>query len=63
MRPMKIIQVVGARPNFMKVAPLHKALKAWPGIESIIVHTGQHFDKQMSTVFLNNLLYPNLIFI
>jgi len=55
---MKIIQVVGARPNFMKVAPLHKALKASPGIESIIVHTGQHFDKQMSTVFFEQLALP-----
>lgn len=55
---MKIIQVVGARPNFMKVSPLHKALQCYPGVESIIVHTGQHFDKQMSTVFFEQLTLP-----
>lgn len=55
---MKIIQVVGARPNFMKVAPLHKAFQGFSGIESIIVHTGQHFDKQMSTVFFEQLALP-----
>lgn len=58
MHPKKIIQVVGARPNFMKVAPLHKALQCYPDIESIIVHTGQHFDKQMSTVFFEQLALP-----
>jgi len=58
MRPMKIIQVVGARPNFMKVAPLHKALQNYSGIESIIVHTGQHFDTQMSAVFFEQLALP-----
>lgn len=58
MQAMKIIQVVGARPNFMKVAPLHKALQNYRGIDSIVVHTGQHFDSQMSTVFFEQLALP-----
>ena len=45
---MKVIQVVGARPNFMKVAPLHRAIQNLPGWTSKIVHTGQHFDAKMS---------------
>ena len=48
---------MGARPNFMKVAPLHRAfVKA--GIESKIVHTGQHYDAKMSDVFFNQLELP-----
>ena len=55
---MKIISVVGARPNFMKVAPLHRAFLTHPGIESKIVHTGQHYDARMSDVFFNQLDLP-----
>ncbi|MFD2573463.1 non-hydrolyzing UDP-N-acetylglucosamine 2-epimerase [Spirosoma soli] len=55
---MKIISVVGARPNFMKVAPLHRAFLACPPIESKIVHTGQHYDACMSDVFFNQLDLP-----
>lgn len=55
---MKILSIVGARPNFMKVAPLHRALKAIPGIESKIVHTGQHYDAKMSDIFFNQLGMP-----
>lgn len=55
----KIISVVGARPNFMKVAPLHKAFKALtPHVEHLICHTGQHFDEKMSTVFFDELDLP-----
>ncbi len=54
---MKILSVVGARPNFMKVAPLHRAfLKR--GICSRIVHTGQHYDAKMSEVFFEQLELP-----
>lgn len=53
---LKIISVVGARPNFMKVAPLHREfLRRGNAIESIIVHTGQHSDPSMSEVFLSQL--------
>jgi UDP-N-acetylglucosamine 2-epimerase (non-hydrolysing) len=55
---MKILNVVGARPNFMKVAPLHRALEAAGGFESLIVHTGQHYDEQMSEVFFRQLELP-----
>ena len=55
---MNVIQVVGARPNFMKVAPLHRAIKNLPGWTSKIVHTGQHFDAKMSDVFFTQLELP-----
>jgi UDP-N-acetylglucosamine 2-epimerase (non-hydrolysing) len=54
----KILNIVGARPNFMKVAPLHRAFQHHPGIESKIVHTGQHYDAKMSDVFFNQLELP-----
>jgi len=54
----KIISVVGARPNFMKVAPLHRAFEASGKIESKIVHTGQHYDAKMSDIFFNQLGLP-----
>ncbi|HAW51316.1 MAG TPA: UDP-N-acetylglucosamine 2-epimerase (non-hydrolyzing) [Flavobacteriales bacterium] len=54
----KILSVVGARPNFIKVAPIHHALSAYSDIEHIICHTGQHFDSRMSDVFFNELGLP-----
>lgn len=50
--------VVGARPNFMKVAPLHKALQRDGLIEPRIVHTGQHYDHEMSAAFFDVLNMP-----
>ena len=55
---MNVIQVVGARPNFMKVAPLHRAIKNLAGWTSKIVHTGQHFDAKMSDIFFTQLELP-----
>jgi len=55
---MKILSVVGARPNFMKVAPLHRKFSAHKEIESVIVHTGQHYDERMSDIFFNQLQLP-----
>ncbi|MEA5260055.1 UDP-N-acetylglucosamine 2-epimerase (non-hydrolyzing) [Arcicella aquatica] len=55
---IKILNIVGARPNFMKVAPLHRAFEQRPEIESKIVHTGQHFDAKMSDVFFEQLQMP-----
>ena len=61
---MKIILVAGARPNFMKIAPLIRAIdkhNASPGrkpIEPILVHTGQHYDYEMSKVFFDDLELP-----
>jgi len=54
-----IISVVGARPNFMKVAPLHKAFQKHAGsIRHLIVHTGQHYDEAMSKIFFGDLELP-----
>jgi UDP-N-acetylglucosamine 2-epimerase (non-hydrolysing) len=55
----KVISVVGARPNFMKVAPIHRAFESYAGIEHIIVHTGQHYDKNMSDAFFQDLEMPH----
>jgi UDP-N-acetylglucosamine 2-epimerase (non-hydrolysing) len=52
---MRILHVVGARPNFMKLAPVHRALKQVSEIEQIVVHTGQHYDFNMSDVFFEEL--------
>ena len=49
--------VVGARPNFMKAAPVHRALQE-AGAEVTLVHTGQHYDAEMSDVFLSQLGLP-----
>ena len=51
----KIILIAGARPNFMKIAPLMHALKDHPTQEAILVHTGQHYDYEMSKVFFQEL--------
>jgi UDP-N-acetylglucosamine 2-epimerase (non-hydrolysing) len=51
--------IVGARPNFMKAAPVHRALaEAEPGLDLLLVHTGQHYDREMSDVFLSELGLP-----
>ncbi len=55
---MKFISVVGARPNFMKVAPLHRAFSEIDDIKHMIVHTGQHYDQNMSKVFFDDLELP-----
>ena len=51
---MKLLLVVGARPNFMKIAPIDRECKH-RGIETILVHTGQHYDQNMSDVFFKDL--------
>ena len=55
---MKVLHIVGARPNFMKVAPVLNALKVRPGVNQILVHTGQHYDAGMSDVFFEQLDLP-----
>jgi UDP-N-acetylglucosamine 2-epimerase (non-hydrolysing) len=55
---MRILHVIGARPNFMKVAPVHAAIAARGKIDQIIVHTGQHYDVSMSDVFFQQLDIP-----
>ena len=53
-----ICHVVGARPNFMKAAPVVRALAAHAGLRQILVHTGQHYDINMSEVFFRQLGTP-----
>ncbi len=55
---MRIISVVGARPNFMKIAPLVAECARVPGISHLLVHTGQHYDAGMSEVFFRDLSIP-----
>src|SRR4051794_4981830 len=52
-----VVHVVGARPNFMKVAPVMRAL-ADLGVSQRLVHTGQHYDAKMSDVFFDDLGLP-----
>ncbi len=53
------LSVVGARPNFMKVAPIHRALARHADrVRHVIVHTGQHYDEKMSKVFFEDLELP-----
>lgn len=54
---MKILSIVGARPNFMKIKPLYEEFKKRK-INQILVHTGQHYDKNMSKVFFEDLELP-----
>ena len=57
--PIKILHVVGARPNFMKAAPLIRCMNLQPEVFSqTLVHTGQHYDEQMSKVFFDELDLP-----
>ena len=55
---MKIITVAGARPNFMKVAPLMWEIGRRAGIDAFLVHTGQHYDERMSQLFFEELRDP-----
>ena len=56
---LKIISVVGARPNFIKAAPVHKAFQKYPDkVNHLICHTGQHFDENMSKIFFKELELP-----
>lgn len=56
--PHKILCVVGARPNFMKMAPILAALKQRPGIQVALVHTGQHYDAAMNHQYFEALNIP-----
>lgn len=62
MRNVRILSVVGARPQFVKLAPVHRALKdeenARAIVEHVILHTGQHYDGNMSDVFFEELQIP-----
>src|SRR5438874_3840251 len=55
MADLRILTVVGARPQFVKAAPISRAIAARKGIREILVHTGQHFDAGMSQIFFDAL--------
>jgi len=54
-RNMRILAVAGARPNFMKIAPLLREIERRPGTSAFLVHTGQHYDQAMSENFFKDL--------
>ena len=55
---MKVLNVVGARPNFVKIAPLLREMDRRPQIDAVLVHTGQHYDAKMSDGFFEALSIP-----
>jgi len=55
---MKIITIIGARPKFIKASAVSKTIAETPGLQEVIVHTGQHFDENMSSVFFDQLHIP-----
>lgn len=55
---MHILNVVGARPNLMKIAPLIEAMRKQPRIHQQLLHTGQHYDDKMSQIFFDELSLP-----
>ena len=55
---MKILLIAGARPNFMKIAPIYRESLNYDQIKCKIVHTGQHYDYEMSEAFFNDLELP-----
>ncbi|MFY9742871.1 MAG: UDP-N-acetylglucosamine 2-epimerase, partial [Candidatus Sulfotelmatobacter sp.] len=55
---MRILSVVGARPNFMKIAPIVWELSKFPEIQHFLAHTGQHYDESLSGKFFADLDLP-----
>ena len=61
--PLKVMHIVGARPNFMKVALLMREMSRYPQkFDQFLLHTGQHYDEEMSQIFFNdlNLIKPDV---
>ncbi len=58
MRPVRVVLVAGARPNFMKAAPVLRAMSASERLDPQLVHTGQHYDAAMSDAFFADLEIP-----
>ena len=55
---MKVVSIIGARPQFVKAAVVSRALREDQGVEEFLVHTGQHFDDNMSRVFFDEMGIP-----
>ena len=58
MGSLKILNIVGARPNLPKIAPLIREMQKHPNIKPILVHTGQHYDDQLSEIFFREMNIP-----
>lgn len=58
MKKIKIVNIVGARPNFIKIAPLYRIYKKHKAIKPILIHTGQHYNQEMSDDFFKSLKIP-----
>ena len=58
-RKPKIILVVGARPNFTKIGPVLRAIKKADCFDYLLIHTGQHYDRNMSGIFFEELGIPD----
>ena len=56
---MRVLTVVGARPNFVKIAPIMAELAEYPYVTTTLVHTGQHYDAEMSDTFFEHLDIPS----
>ena len=60
---MKVVTIVGARPQFIKAAVISRAFKKQrPDVEELIVHTGQHYDANMSDVFFDEMDIPRPVY-
>ena len=55
---MKIVTIIGARPQFIKAAVVSRAISSFPDVQEVIVHTGQHFDTNMSDIFFEEMCIP-----
>ena len=55
---MRVANIVGARPNFMKMAPLIREMRRHPEIQASLIHTGQHYDEAMAGRFFQDLNLP-----
>ena len=55
---LKIVTVIGARPQFIKAATVSRAIAERPDITEIIIHTGQHYDANMSDIFFEQMAIP-----
>jgi len=56
---LKIVSIIGARPQFIKAAALARALRSTPTVQNVLIHTGQHYDENMSEIFFQELDLPH----